>query len=1323
MPDNTHLYRTGINVNKDQSEVAKQIVNDIQAGLTRYGGDLQASVGIQIDTKDIQKKLAEIQKIITGSLKNTNMNVQVSNVLGGFKDGFDDVQKVAEAVNKLYDMVKAFDSLPKVDVAKLSGLSSKELDTVYKRLQAIQSEQDKINQKALEAQKKYQDSIARATASTSGLVRSNKYKDSIANVNTNIPEFSALDAAFSGDESSAAMNKRLSRYKNLVAIYKQLSDEVTGLLNKASSGQVSDKELFNVGESIEQLKLLRSEILKVEQVFLGSGVSQDKLASNFQIFKGSSLPLSTDAGLEGAANRAADAYINAFKARLSENVEKLQLNLSTYISDAVARKPATGIEVGGGSISDSSEELARNTDQAADSIAKYLVSADEAVQKINELDERLSLLDRDSDSTKELREYGDLLQEQLKYYVRLKSIVDDIGAVEDLPRYPEEYEEELGFADSFIDDVSYGKKAEQIKAQFLSDIQEIQNRAREIGDDVGSGLEQAEISSQEVKTNLDKVETSNADELVQDLNKAEQSAENINKEISGDSAPSVAGVQSDAPRGASDSESKEGTVLSDAEPVRVNVEPEIDPAYFIGQVQNELDASGASVKIPVDISQEDSEIAKQVEGIGASIGQKISEATNEAIRNSLDVSDAVKTAVDQSVNETVAESVKTATDAVAKEAAETTKAKTSSGSKKKSQKSAEEKQFDADIKRYEKLTEKVRQYYELRQKLATGDITERQRTTYADLDRQFGELDNFLSTVSVSSDEARKKVDALRESLEKAKNIAGSTLKDSMMGSLDSLYDDFASRAPHRSEGFVTELSNIRTLMEQLRSYKPVNLLNDDELQDWAQLRQAIDEAFSALKKNEKLYGDVDVTALNKARSGFETFVSRNSSLLNDRIYGPQIQAIRSMFASAKTTDDLNKTTAAVAKLRAETAALNKTGQSFGDIWMDKMRSMAAWMASFGSVYDVINKVQSGIQSIIEYDTALTNLGKVADATTNQLREFGQAAYDVADGIGATNIAVIEASAEWARLGYSIQEAGELARASTIYANVGELPADEATKSLVSTMKAFDMQSDQVMNVVDILNEVGNRYATSSSELGDILQRSAAAMSVAGDDLEGVVALGTGMQEVLQNAESVGTTLKTLSMRIRSTKSEIEEAGLDTAGMANSVSGLRDQILALTNVTGEGGFDIIDPNTGGYKSILEIVNGVADVYDKMSSLDQAALLELMAGKRGGNALAAAIANIDTINKVYETAMNAEGSAERENQKYVESIQGQLNILQNQWDKLWTTPINQDVMLFVIDLGQAALEAADNIGILGVALAGLGGVAFLKDLGRLDLRAA
>lgn len=194
-------------------------------------------------------------------------------------------------------------------------------------------------------------------------------------------------------------------------------------------------------------------------------------------------------------------------------------------------------------------------------------------------------------------------------------------------------------------------------------------------------------------------------------------------------------------------------------------------------------------------------------------------------------------------------------------------------------------------------------------------------------------------------------------------------------------------------------------------------------------------------------------------------------------------------------------------------------------------------------------------------------------------------------------------------------------------------------------------------------------------------------------------------------------------MRIRSTKSEVEAAGLETDGMATSTSKLREQILALTNVTGKGGFDIIDPDTGGYKSMLEILNGIAEVFDQMSSLDQSALLELMAGKNQANYLAAALKNIDTINAAYETAQNSEGSAERENERYVESIQGQLNILENKWNELWTTGFNQDVMLFFIDLGQAILDVADNVGILGLALGGLAGIGIFKDLGRLDLRAA
>lgn len=194
-------------------------------------------------------------------------------------------------------------------------------------------------------------------------------------------------------------------------------------------------------------------------------------------------------------------------------------------------------------------------------------------------------------------------------------------------------------------------------------------------------------------------------------------------------------------------------------------------------------------------------------------------------------------------------------------------------------------------------------------------------------------------------------------------------------------------------------------------------------------------------------------------------------------------------------------------------------------------------------------------------------------------------------------------------------------------------------------------------------------------------------------------------------------------MQLRSTKVELQEAGVDTEGLAESTSKLREQVLALTNVTGEGGFDIFNVDTNSYKAPMEILSGIAEVYDRMSDLDQAALLELIAGKRNSNTVAAILQNWDTVEKAYQTALNAEGSAERENQRYVESIQGQLNILQNKWNELWTTSTNQDAILSLVKLGQTAIDVADDIGLVQLALASLSGGWFLKNLGRLDVRVA
>jgi len=118
-------------------------------------------------------------------------------------------------------------------------------------------------------------------------------------------------------------------------------------------------------------------------------------------------------------------------------------------------------------------------------------------------------------------------------------------------------------------------------------------------------------------------------------------------------------------------------------------------------------------------------------------------------------------------------------------------------------------------------------------------------------------------------------------------------------------------------------------------------------------------------------------------------------------------------------------------------------------------------------------------------------------------------------------------------LGYSIDEAEELSKVSSIYANVGEVDDATAVKDIVSALKAFNIEGKDAITVVDKLNELGNKYASSSADLGEGLRNSASALAVAGNDINKSLAMLTGGTEITQDASEMGNAIKVLSMRIR----------------------------------------------------------------------------------------------------------------------------------------------------------------------------------------------
>lgn len=365
--------------------------------------------------------------------------------------------------------------------------------------------------------------------------------------------------------------------------------------------------------------------------------------------------------------------------------------------------------------------------------------------------------------------------------------------------------------------------------------------------------------------------------------------------------------------------------------------------------------------------------------------------------------------------------------------------------------------------------------------------------------------------------------------------------------------------------------------------------------------------------------------------------------------------------------------------------------------------SNAAQFLGLASAVSLIKRAfQEMFTEVKAVDAALVEFRKVTELTAAEYDAFvGRMAGSAKDiGVGLSDI--LNASADFARLGFSADDASQLAKYALVYKNVGDGITDIsfATESMISTMKAFGLEASQAEHIIDAFNEVGNSYAISASGIGEALQRSAAALASAGNSMEESIGLATGMNEILQNPEVVGTALKTLTMYLRAAKTEAADAGIETDGMADSVSKLRDELLSLTGV------DIMT-DSENFKSTYQIMKEIASVWETLSDVTRANVLNLLGGKRNANSISSLLTNFEQAEAAMNTAMNSTGSAMAENEKYLDSITGKLQVMHAAFQEISYNALNSNTTKVLLDMANAALAVVNSLSRLGTIVPLLG----------------
>jgi TP901 family phage tail tape measure protein len=400
------------------------------------------------------------------------------------------------------------------------------------------------------------------------------------------------------------------------------------------------------------------------------------------------------------------------------------------------------------------------------------------------------------------------------------------------------------------------------------------------------------------------------------------------------------------------------------------------------------------------------------------------------------------------------------------------------------------------------------------------------------------------------------------------------------------------------------------------------------------------------------------------------------------------------------------------AELRVESKKLGLESKNLLDVFEKLFGQHLSTMITMAALHKMQNALRIVYQNVVEIDTAVTELRKVSEYTGKSLEEYMGRAAEQAQKLGVSISDYVNSTADWKRLGYSDEDAENLATYSTLLRNVGDNIDDVNTSSsyLISTLQGFGLLADQAEDVVNKIDAVANTQPVTAKDLGEILTRSSAAMSSANNTLEETIALGTAANAVIQDADTVGTTLKSLSMYLRAAKSDAENAGIEVDGMANSVSELRSELKSLTGV------DIM-LDSKNFKSTYQVMKELSQVWSGLSDITQANVTEMIGGKRNANAVSAILNNFDVAESAMESAANSANVAWEENEKYLDSIQGRLAQLDASFQVLSQDVLSSGLLKTGVSFLTSIVKLLDKIiNLTGALPAGLGIAAFAGQLG-------
>lgn len=399
-----------------------------------------------------------------------------------------------------------------------------------------------------------------------------------------------------------------------------------------------------------------------------------------------------------------------------------------------------------------------------------------------------------------------------------------------------------------------------------------------------------------------------------------------------------------------------------------------------------------------------------------------------------------------------------------------------------------------------------------------------------------------------------------------------------------------------------------------------------------------------------------------------------------------------------KFNDSLRVTQSLVSK---SGSGMSSFGNSIKGMVSGNFKGAIADIASYVSYFQVtmkaIQQAKQGFNDFLNFQKDLTNISYTMNLSPDQLQNLGTSAIDMAKDLSMSLDNTMDIYKIYANMNTTASEIQQTARPTAILSNLSGVDASTAADQVQGILQQFHMledgsttAADASMHIVDVLDKVsgsvGIDYAKGIKIISDAVQASGQVAYDAGMSYEQLAAITAKVSErTREDGSSIGNALKTIITRTTKVGKMPQYADeVDNAALSNASASLH----AI-------GVDVYNPD-GSDRGIITVMSELKDKWDDLTDAQQAKIAFDVAATRQTSKFKSMLDAFTDSMSLAEEATTANGNAEANQEKYMESTAGKLQAIKTQMQDFWVNFYNSGSVNGILEFVHSLTEGFTSL---------------------------